>query len=140
MSRVTTFAYRVKVVPGHPYPKNKRLNHVYEHRLVAEKSLGKYLHPIHPVHHVNGDGTDNRPQNLVICESHAYHRLLHRRAKAFAACGDPSWRPCDICGTHDSLENLTEIPDKARNSERYQHVMCRRKRANRYYAAKKARS
>jgi DNA-directed RNA polymerase sigma subunit (sigma70/sigma32) len=32
------------------------------------------------VHHVNGDRSDNRPANLVICEDQSYHQLLHQRA------------------------------------------------------------
>lgn len=50
-----------------------------EHVLVAEKALGKRLPAGAVVHHVNHNKTDNRPENLVICPDHAYHRLLHVR-------------------------------------------------------------
>jgi hypothetical protein len=48
---------------------------------VAVKALGKPLPLGAEVHHVNGDPTDNRPANLVICQDRDYHALLHRKAK-----------------------------------------------------------
>lgn len=49
-----------------------------EHKLVAERSLGRRLKPTEVVHHVNFDKADNRPQNLVIC-TNGYHRWMHHR-------------------------------------------------------------
>lgn len=77
--------------PEHPRASKQgggRGGYVPEHVLVAEKALGKFLPVRAVVHHVNGVITDNRPQNLVICEDQAYHLLIHRRARQKAAAGE----------------------------------------------------
>lgn len=79
-------------------PQADRSKHVYEHILIASRALGRPLPKGSEVHHVNEDGTDNSPWNLVICENAAYHKLLHRRTKAYLACGDPTYRQCQFCG------------------------------------------
>jgi hypothetical protein len=65
--------------PDHPKANNS--GQVYEHILVAERALGRYLPEGAEVHHVNENPSDNRGENLVICQDHSYHFLLHRRAK-----------------------------------------------------------
>lgn len=51
---------------------------VLEHRLVAELALGRKLRRTEVVHHINGDKTDNRNCNLLICTM-AYHRWLENK-------------------------------------------------------------
>lgn len=68
-----------------------------EHVAVAAAALGKPLPSGAVVHHVNGDRADNRPANLVVCDSHAYHVLLHYRAQALEKCGHADWRRCRYC-------------------------------------------
>lgn len=61
--------------PDHPHANN---SYVLEHRLIAEKALGRYLKSDEAVHHINEIKDDNRNCNLLIC-TFAYHMWLHKK-------------------------------------------------------------
>lgn len=103
--------------------------HVYEHILIAEKALGKSLPKGAQVHHIDENPLNNDPNNLVVCPDQAYHRLLHRRMKAFEACGNPDYYRCRFCGIWS--DPTTMIKDGPRNCS---HSECRNTyRRQKYY-------
>lgn len=66
-----------------------RGRHAVEHRRVVELAIGKPLPDGAVVHHVNGDKTDNRTSNLVVCQDQTYHAGLHARQRVLQAGGRP---------------------------------------------------
>lgn len=79
--RRTKEGYIEVYAPDHPKACN---NIVYEHRLVVEKHLGRYLASDEVVHHINGIKNDNRIENLVLL-TNSEHLKLHgilRRGKS----------------------------------------------------------
>ncbi len=89
--------YKTTYQPAHPRA-SKNNGRVYTHILVAEKALGRHLSVENEVHHFDGDKTNNRNDNLVICENRSYHKLLHVRQRIKSAGGDPRIHKfCTIC-------------------------------------------
>ena len=68
--------------------------YILEHRLVAERILGRYLdYRSEPILHLNGEPVDNRPSNLYVFES-----MSHMKR---AVDGD------DVFPTRSNLDPLT---------------------------------
>ncbi len=50
----------------HPKVKDKRSKYIFEHVLVMEEHIGRYLLDRENVHHLNGVRDDNRLKNLEL--------------------------------------------------------------------------
>lgn len=107
-----------------------------EHRHVIEQILGRSLKYPEEVHHWNENKTDNTPSNLVVCPDRAYHMLLHRRTRAYDACGHADWLRCPYCKQYDDPQNMVVIPRKGqtkgvpRTGMRWYHSVCSREAQN----------
>lgn len=66
--------YVVVSLPDHPHATVRGT--IFEHRLVMEQKLGRYLLPHEVVHHIDGDRANNHPDNLALVTREA-HPPLH---------------------------------------------------------------
>lgn len=87
-------------------PSNPRANSrggVYEHVLVAEQKLGRYLKPEEVVHHSDRNRSNNNPDNLWVFASDSDHAAFHS-GNAYYTDDDGIYRSdckvyaCAICG------------------------------------------
>jgi len=81
----------------HPFPNHPR-GYVFEHRLVIEKVIGRYLLRKEVGHHINGIRDDNRPENLMLFINGSAHQRFH---------GNPNnVKPKEIIFDGRQLENV----------------------------------
>lgn len=59
------------------HPSCDRQGYVMEHRLLMEEKIGRYLTQEEIVHHINGNKTDNRIENLQLCKDRKEHLQIH---------------------------------------------------------------
>lgn len=71
--------YVHRYAPDHPHATER--GYVREHRLMVEQSLGRYLRPEEVVHHINGDVSDNRLENLQLFANNAEHKAFEDQSR-----------------------------------------------------------
>jgi len=67
--------YWTVYAPNHPRALN--IGRVWEHILVMEKHIGRYIDKSEPIHHINGNRLDNRIENLYLCKDSSEHQNIH---------------------------------------------------------------
>jgi transposase len=81
---VTDSGYVKVCCPNHPHRDAR--GHVFEHRLVMEMKLGRYLLSEEVVHHKDYDRRNNRIENLELFPNQKAHVAWHIK-------NDPAWQP-----------------------------------------------
>lgn len=77
--RIIGAGYVLLYVPRHPNCDNK--GYVREHRLVMERTIGRYLLPDEIVHHLDYDRSNNEPSNLALTDASEHMTKYHPRSK-----------------------------------------------------------
>ena len=66
--------YKFVFCPGHPGVNSK--GYIYEHILVVEKMLGRFLKSEEVVHHIDENKSNNIPNNLIGKKIKTYARVI----------------------------------------------------------------
>lgn len=68
--------YNEIYLPNHP--KAHQNGYVYEHILIAEQKIGRYLTEEEVVHHIDENKKNNSPDNLIVFATNADHTRFHK--------------------------------------------------------------
>jgi len=86
----------------------------YEHIIVAEKKIGRFLEGRETVHHIDGDKKNNNPDNLMIFSTLAAHARYHRGGRLIDN-GDGTYQTessklmlCLVCGKKFKRTNTVQ--------------------------------
>ena len=109
--------YRLVYEPNHPKAMKSKnwLGYVYEHIIIAEEGLNRSISKTEIVHHLNGDRSDNYPDNLIVIEE-SQHRKIHAWIErgALYKTEEPNNKHCKVCSK----------PISRRSSKTYCSIKC----------------
>lgn len=89
-----TSGYLLEYVPNHP--NSKKNGYIYQHRLILERVLKRFLTSEEFVHHINGIKDDNRIENLELT-TRKVHGKIHKKQIKFMEI------ICQYCKNHFSV-------------------------------------
>jgi len=71
--RIVTSNGYIKLHVGRKHHLADKQGYAYEHRIVAEKKLGRKLRAGEVAHHIDGNRKNNEPSNIEVIDSHRKH-------------------------------------------------------------------
>ena len=119
---MSQFEHKIKYTDGKYYaiykpnhPRADANGYVYEHRLVAEQYLGRYLKDSEVVHHEDRNGLNNDITNLKIFATTKDHNRYHKGYEIY--CKDKIWYAkakyvCKVCGSEISSKSASGLCGK----------------------------
>lgn len=91
--RKSTQGYIIVIVYNHP---NSYKNEVFEHVIVMEKCLERYITREECIHHINCIKDDNRIENLYLCKNISEHKIIHNQMELLLSEILQLGLPCSI--------------------------------------------
>lgn len=119
--RVNGDGYVLLRRPGHPRALSG--GWVYEHMVVVEAFLGRFLVSPEEIHHHNEIKSDNFISNLVLCTDKADHRRRHAENRIRNAGGDPVLHK--ICFRCRTLKPRSEFSPSVRHGQPSLNSACK---------------
>lgn len=126
-------------MPEHPYARSNGT--ILEHRLIAEKKLGRYLKTGEVVHHLDENKTNNNPDNLIVFRTLADHSRFHKIGimkemdDGTYICPIPEHNivKCKCCGEYFISNNNTNTNDvfcSMKCVQQYREIIIKEKISN----------